>query len=192
LKKVANAANDATLNLHDNPNCDGLFNGCSGMRFGDGSAGDAVASLSMGVPGPKVPGLEKGVVKVGGELFGRETRSAGLREGAGSGGGQRRPDFIADEKGVVVPTSRRRLEGGFTAAGFESVLTSSPGREYVLPNGEKVRVMEPTPYAPTRATFTNANGGHISPFTGKPPQPPRAVEDTTGYVHSRTHVELGP
>ncbi|WP_126464293.1 hypothetical protein [Propionibacterium australiense] len=61
------------------------------------------------------------------------------------------PDFIADDKGTVVPTSRTRLEEGFQSAGLDTFSTDSPGTGYILPDGSKVRVMDATPYAPQRA-----------------------------------------
>jgi len=44
--------------------------------------------------------------------------------------------------------------------------------EYILPDGSRVRLMEPSGAAGRRASFTNAAGGPINPFTGKPVQPP--------------------
>lgn len=44
------------------------------------------------------------------------------------------------------------------------------------------------------ASFTNANGGPINPFTGKPVQPPPGLSktDRLDYIRSRTHIELAP
>jgi hypothetical protein len=54
--------------------------------------------------------------------------------------------------------------------------------------------MEPSGRAPLRASFTNNNGGPISPFTGSPVHPPPGLSssDALAYVRARTHVELGP
>jgi hypothetical protein len=133
------------------------------------------------------------VGKTGGELTLREGRSLAAREGQGHGGGSR-PTFIADEKGVVVPTSRSRLEEGLRAAGFEAEATRSPGVSYTLPDGSKVRVMEATPYAPTRASFATRDGSPVSPFTGRPVHPPAGMskQDQATYRRSRTHVNLEP
>jgi len=100
------------------------------------------------------------------------------------------PDFIADDKGTVVPTSRTRLEEGFQSAGLDTFTTKSPGTGYVLPDGSKVRVMDATKYAPQRASFTNANDGQINPFTGKPANPPKGISNTKKWSRERTHIEL--
>lgn len=104
------------------------------------------------------------------------------------------PSFVASADGVVVPTSRARLVEGFEGAGFPKTPTTSPGTQYTLPDGTLVRVMEPSGQAPLRASFTNANGGPISPFTGKPIQPPPGLSPAQRleYIRMRTHVELGP
>lgn len=105
-----------------------------------------------------------------------------------------RADFIASADGVVVPTSRSRLVAGFEEAGLPSTPTTSAGTQYTLPNGSLVRVMEPSGQAGLRASFTNANGGPINPFTGKPVQPPPGLSkpERLDYIRSRTHIELGP
>ncbi len=65
--------------------------------------------------------------------------------------------------------------------------------QYTRPGGSLVRVMEPSGQAPLRASFTNANGGPISPFTGKPVQPPQGFtkSERVEFIRSRTHVGLG-
>lgn len=104
------------------------------------------------------------------------------------------PDFIGSADGVLVSTSRGRMVQGFEDAGLSSRATSSPGRQYTLPDSSLVRVMEPSGQARLRASFTNSNGGPISPFTGKPVQPPSGLSklERLDFVRSRTHVELGP
>ena len=104
------------------------------------------------------------------------------------------PTFIGSTDGVVVTTSRSRLISSFESAGFQKTPTSSPGMHYTLPDGSVVRVMEPAGQAPLRASFTNANGGPVSPFTGKPVQPPPGLTkaERTDIIRARTHVELGP
>ena len=83
--------------------------------------------------------------------------------------------------------------GGFEAAGFPSTQLGTRGVQYELPDGTLVRAMQPTNYAPLRASFENANGGPIDPFTGKPPQPPpppgMSMKD---YVRDKTHIEQTP
>jgi RHS repeat-associated protein len=105
-----------------------------------------------------------------------------------------RPDFIASADGVVVPTSRSQLVGGFEDAGLPSVPTRAPGTQYTLPDGNLVRVMEPSGQAPLRASFTDALGNLINPFTGGMPQPPPGVSGAAWRQMMRdlTHVELGP
>jgi len=104
------------------------------------------------------------------------------------------PNFIASTDGVIVSTSRARLEGGLQAAGFPSQATRSPGMQYTLPDGSLVRIMESSGKAPLRTSFTNADGAPISPFTGKPVQPPPGVAGAAWRELQRdlTHVELGP
>lgn len=64
------------------------------------------------------------------------------------------------------------MAAGLDDAGFPSVPTRAPGTEYTLPDGSTVRLMEPSGPAGRRASFENANGGPINPFTGKPPPNP--------------------
>lgn len=105
-----------------------------------------------------------------------------------------KPTFIASADGVVGATSRSRLVGGFDTSGFPSTPSTSPGVQYTLPDGSLVRIMEPSGQAPLRASFTNPNGGPISPFAGKPVQPPPGLTkpERLDYIRSRTHVELWP
>jgi hypothetical protein len=100
--------------------------------------------------------------------------------------------FIAGKNGVVIATSRARLEKSLS--GLPSRATRAPGREYTLPDGSLMRIMEPSGNAPLRASFTNSRGGPINPFTGKPVQPPsgQSKADRLKYIRDRTHVELGP
>jgi hypothetical protein len=121
-------------------------------------------------------------------------RAAKLAEAADSASGAARgSDFIASSDGTVVSTSRGRLEGGFKTQTFQP-LHLVGGHGIYPPDGSLVRIMEPTGQAPLRASFTNGNGGPISPFTGKPVQPPPGLSpsDRLAYVRARTHVELGP
>jgi hypothetical protein len=105
------------------------------------------------------------------------------------------PDFVAGPIGSQspVPVSQSRMAAGFDDAGFPRAPTGSPGMEYTTPDGSLVRLMEPAGQAPRRASFTNANGGPINPFTGKPVQPPAppgvAMKD---WVRLNTHVEQTP
>ena len=100
------------------------------------------------------------------------------------------PDFIADDQGTIIPTSRTRLEEGLQSAGLDTFSTDSPGTGYVLPDGSRVRVMDATKYASQRASFTNANDGPVSPFTGKPPNPPKEISNTKKWVRERCHIDL--
>ena len=103
-----------------------------------------------------------------------------------------RPDFIVGENGVTVPTSRAVLESGFQRSEFQSSATRRPGMQYLLPNGNKARIMEPSGPAPLRISFTNAKDGPINPFTGKPPQAPSSLDSHSRkeFVRERTHMEL--
>ena len=85
------------------------------------------------------------------------------------------------------------MAAGFDDAGFPSAPTASPGTSYTLPDGSKVRLMEPTVQAPRRASFTNGNDGYIDPFTGKPVQPPAPPGvSMKEWVRLNTHVEQTP
>ncbi len=66
--------------------------------------------------------------------------------------------------------------------------------EYMLPDGTKVRLMEATPFAPRRASFTDAYGNPINPLTGKSVQPPAGLTraERLEYIRARTHVEQYP
>ncbi|HEX4246767.1 MAG TPA: hypothetical protein VH008_02800 [Pseudonocardia sp.] len=142
-------------------------------------AGDAVIGARLAAKGAKaVSELSKGAK----ELAPAEETAKKLR-----------PDFIADQNGTVVPTSKSRLEDGFQGAGFPHTPTRSPGTDYTLPDGSHARVMDPSGPAPSRASFTNSDEKAISPFTGKPVQPPRGMSKPgrKEYIRSRTHVELG-
>jgi hypothetical protein len=107
--------------------------------------------------------------------------------------------FVADASGTVVPTSASRLEGGLQAAvdagepGFSSFPTRSAGSGFQLPDGSRIRIMQPSANgnAGLRASFTNGADAPISPFTGKPIQPPRGVNPKQ-YVRERTRIELEP
>jgi hypothetical protein len=101
------------------------------------------------------------------------------------------PDFIADARGTVISTDQRGMREGFDAAGLPSSPTTGSGIAHTLPNGTVVRTMDATPYAPMRASFENANGGPINPFTGKPPQPPRGLPRAArlDWVRDLTHID---
>ncbi|MGI8753382.1 MAG: DUF6531 domain-containing protein [Acidimicrobiales bacterium] len=109
--------------------------------------------------------------------------------------GRSAPDFVAGPSGSAppVPVSQGRMASGFDDAGLPSTPTASPGTEYTLPDGTKVRLMEPSGQAPRRASFTNANGGPINPFTGKPVQPPAPDGmSMKEWVRTLTHIEQTP
>ncbi|MCP4696234.1 MAG: hypothetical protein GY862_05220 [Gammaproteobacteria bacterium] len=99
--------------------------------------------------------------------------------------------FIVGNSGATIPTSQEVMRKGFEDAGFPSRVLGGKGTEYTMPDGSRARLMEPTQYAPRRTSFENANGQPIDPFTGKPPQPPRAMSraERKEYVRKRTHVE---
>ncbi|WP_052434446.1 RHS repeat-associated core domain-containing protein [Streptacidiphilus melanogenes] len=120
------------------------------------------------------------------------------------------PGFIASADGVAVPKSAAEFEQGLQAAvdagepGFGTFATKSAGTGFELPDGSRVRIMQPQAGANgagLRASFTNGSDAPISPFTGKPVQPPKGVQVPPNmtpkqfnkeYVRSRTHVELEP
>jgi hypothetical protein len=107
---------------------------------------------------------------------------------------------VANANGTVVPTSASRLQSGLQGAvdagerGFSTFVTRSPGIGYTLPNGETVRIMQPSGPAGLRASFENAIGYPISPFTGGPVNAPSGVVGPAArqYILDRTHIELEP
>lgn len=84
----------------------------------------------------------------------------------------------------------------FDDAAFPSQDVVSPtsgnivGKAYTLPDGNKVRTMDPDGRNPRRASFTNTNGGAVDPFTGKPPQPPSGLSraERKQFVRDRSHI----
>ena len=146
-------------------------------------AGDAAVGARLAAKGAK---LLKGADNV--------EKAQKVVETGEETGKKLRPDFIADKNGTVVPTSKSRLEDGFQRAGFPQAPTRSPGTDYTLPDGSHARVMDPSGPAPSRASFTNSHEKAVSPFTGKPVQPPPGMSkpERKEYIRSRTHVELGP
>jgi hypothetical protein len=104
-------------------------------------------------------------------------------------------DFIAGPSGSEppVPVSQSRMASGLDEAGLPSTPTSSPGTEYGLPDGTKVRLMQPSGQAPLRASFTNADGQPINPFTGQQvPEPAPPGWTMRGWVRALSHVEQTP
>ncbi len=116
-----------------------------------------------------------------------------MNSGGGAAGGGGKADFIVTPGGTAVPTSQSRMRQGFDRAGFPGRPTSSPGVEHTLPNGQRVRTMEPSGQAPRRASFENSNGQPVTP-DGTVPQPPRGMTSAQRrqYVRDRTHIEQVP
>ncbi|GAA2809151.1 RHS repeat-associated core domain-containing protein [Kitasatospora paracochleata] len=112
-------------------------------------------------------------------------------------------DFVVGSNGVALPTSAARLEAGLNGAvtsgapGFGTFPTKSAGTGYELPGGNRIRIMQPQANgaAGLRASFTNATDAPVSPFTGKPVQPPKKLPPgmtPKQHVRERTHLELEP
>ena len=101
-------------------------------------------------------------------------------------------NFIVGSDGLTIPLSREVLEKGFQNANFSSFVPRSKGIGYILPNGNKIRIMESAGPAPLRASFTNKNDGAINIFTGKPAQPPSGLNSILRkkFVRENTHIEL--
>lgn len=146
-------------------------------------------SLDCGVSGTSA------VLAVAGGAFGWNQATGALGNPLDDLATNSGPDFVAGPIGSEppVPVSQSRMAAGLEDAGLPSSPTRAPGTEYTLPDGSKVRLMEPSGQAPRRASFTNANGQPINPFTGKPVQPPAppgmSVKD---WVRLLTHVEQTP
>jgi RHS repeat-associated protein len=104
-----------------------------------------------------------------------------------------RADFVVTPGGTTVPVSQSRMEQDLDAAGFPSGPTRSPGTEYTLPGGMRVRAMEPSGSAPRRASFENSAGQPVTP-DGTVPQPPPGLTpaERLKYVRDRTHVTQTP
>lgn len=95
---------------------------------------------------------------------------------------------------MTIPKSRAVLELGLHNAGFATFKTNSSGLGYILPNGNRIRIMEPSGPAPLRVSFTNQNNGPISIFSGTPPQPPKGLDGIARrqFVRENSHLELDP
>jgi hypothetical protein len=98
-----------------------------------------------------------------------------------------RADYIVTSGGKPVPTNQAAARQGFERAGLPQEPTRRPGTEFTMPDGMKVRLMEPNGPNGRRASFTNANGQPVSP-DGKPVNPPKGTLDPKKYVKERTHV----
>lgn len=102
----------------------------------------------------------------------------------------KKTDFYVGPNGYTVPVRRELLERALS--GLESFETRSPGVGYTFPNGNRIRIMQPSGSAPLRASFTNYSHNPINPFTGKPVQPPykMTTKERKAYIRNRTHIEL--
>ena len=82
------------------------------------------------------------------------------------------------------------MKKGFEKAGFPSRPTESPGTEYTLPDGRRVRAMEASGKAPKRASLENRNGQPVD-MDGQTVQPPKGLTpaERKEYIRARTHIE---
>ena len=92
---------------------------------------------------------------------------------------------------VDCPKSKNKVQNfyqiqSFNDAGIPSFITNSPGIGYTMPNGTIVRAMQPTKYAPLRASFEK-NGAPVS-MEGKTINPTKGTTDPRSYVRQRSHV----
>jgi RHS repeat-associated protein len=138
--------------------------------------------------GDKV-GMVIGVVAFlpGGDLLKSGRKVANAVDNAGDAA--KKVDFVVSPDGTTVPTSQSRMQEGFEKAGLPNKPTESPGTEYTLPDGNRVRTMEPSGDAPRRASFENANGQPVD-MDGNTVQPPRGMSRSQRkqYIRERTHV----
>ncbi|MDA5094059.1 hypothetical protein O2N63_08145 [Aliiroseovarius sp. KMU-50] len=156
-----------------------------------GVAGDVVIGATVG------KGLAKVVEKVGGAVKSTVKDLVADERGTAKVPGSGRLGDVKHSSGVSLPTSQRQMVSEFEDAGYQSKPVVSPtsgklvGKQYTLPDGSKVRVMDPDGRNPRRASFENSNGQPIDPRTGKPPQPPSNLTraERKQYVRSRTHIE---
>lgn len=98
--------------------------------------------------------------------------------------------FVVSEKGTAASTNQKRMKESFDKANLKSTPTKSQGTEYTLPDGRKVRTMEPSGQAPRRAAFENKNGGPVD-IDGKTVNPPKGLtpQQRREYIRDRTHLE---
>lgn len=98
--------------------------------------------------------------------------------------------FVVSEKGTAASTNQKRMKESFDKANLKSKPTQSPGTEYTLPDGRKVRTMEPSGQAPRRASFENKNGGPVD-MDGKTVNPPNSLtpQQRRQYIKDRTHLK---
>jgi RHS repeat-associated protein len=184
---------------------DGRWEATASLDAGDlllTAAGALVEVGSVAAPGAVSPVVDLTVDPVHTLLVGEQSilahnSSTACPTGSGPGGGGSTPeaDFIVDSRGVAIPTSRRRLEDGFTAAGIKGAPTKSPGVQYTYPHdGTTVRIMEPSGKNGLRASFQNSGNQRVDPWTDRPVHPPRGLSGSQrkGYIGPRTHVELKP
>ncbi|MCW8125936.1 hemagglutinin repeat-containing protein [Microbulbifer halophilus] len=105
-------------------------------------------------------------------------------------------DSVTHVSGVELSRSQSQMISDFEASGYPSTEVVSPtsgkviGNQYILPDGSRVRVMQPDGRNPRRASFENENGGPIDPATGKPPQPPKGLSraERKQWIRERTHI----
>jgi len=103
---------------------------------------------------------------------------------------------ITHISGVELSKSQSKMLADFKAASYPTVQVksrtsgSTVGVQFTLPDGTRVRVMQPDGRSPRRASFENANGQPIDPTTGKPPQPPLGLSRSgrKQWVRERTHL----
>ena len=139
--------------------------GIKALRAGD-KAVDAIQAIDKGADAAKLVDKGTDAVKVADKVEDAGSLvSKGKKQGA---------DFIVSPEGTTISKSQDRMKEGFEAAGFESKSTRSAGTEYTLPDGRKVRAMEPSGQAPKRASFENKNGNPVN-MDGKAVQPPRGM-----------------
>jgi len=114
------------------------------------------------------------------------TKEASVAENIIQGEGK----FIVSEKGTAASTSQTRMKEGFENAGLPSKPTNSPGTEYTLPDGRKVRTMEASGQAPKRASFENKNGQPVD-IDGKTVNPPKelTIQQRKDFIRDRTHIK---
>ncbi|MDH5822492.1 RHS repeat-associated core domain-containing protein [Luteimonas sp. RD2P54] len=148
-----------------------------------GVIADGAAVLLPGLPGGASVGIK--AARGADAAIGAVNRTGAAADGA------KGADFVVTPGGTAVPTSQSRMTDGFEAAGMQGTpLPDGKGTSYTMPDGMNVRAMEPSGQAPRRASFTNSNGGPVTP-DGKVPQPPRGASaaERRDYVRDRTHVE---
>jgi RHS repeat-associated protein len=186
-----------------------------GGRFGAGARGTVFGATNGALSGTAAEAYDVLPLPGSDGSFDPEGIAVTTVVGGGLGGGVAagryqpppppRPDFVVAPNGTTMPVSQARTAAIFDEAGLQKTpLTNAQGQpngtQYTMPDGSRVRLMEPNATADRRASFENANGQPVDWQTGKPvqkPPPQPGQPQLSGaawknYHRSRTHLPRDP